>query len=73
MRFLAFAGATMFVRAPLHACAVCFGQTGDSNISRAYFWGILLMLLITGSILAVLGYAVYRIEKAHQEAEPSSP
>jgi len=57
---------------PLHACAVCFGETGDPNISRAYFWGIVLMLACTASILAALGLAIYRIELAHREANPTS-
>lgn len=55
-----------------HACAVCFGQTGDPNISRAYFWGIILMLGVTAGLLAAIGIAIYRIELAHREAHPTS-
>jgi len=57
--------------APLKACAVCFGQTNNPNIGRAYFWGILIMLGFTGALLAAIGFAVYRIETAHRVSNPS--
>lgn len=50
------------LQAPLKACVVCFGQSGDLNISRAYFWGIVLMLACTAVLLTAIGIVVYRIE-----------
>lgn len=57
--------------APLRACAVCFGQTGNPDIGRAYFWGILVMLAFTATLLAAIGFTFYRIEAARKSAHSS--
>jgi hypothetical protein len=53
---------------PLVACVVCFGQSADKNVGRAYFWGIIVMLACTAALLSAIGFTIYRLEVAHQKA-----
>lgn len=53
------------------ACAVCFGST-NSNMSRAFFWGILLLLVIPFAIVVVLvGVIAYHTRKHHRQQAAS--
>lgn len=51
---------------PLKACAVCFGQTDNPDIGRAYSWGLLLMMAFTFALLATIVLAVCRLEAARK-------
>ncbi len=42
-----------------HACAVCFGG-GDSNLTRGFFWGILIMLILPFALMGGLITAIVR-------------
>lgn len=53
------------------ACTVCFGG-GEGRLSQGLTWGILLLITVTFSILAVLTIAVLRIEKRRASMEASS-
>jgi uncharacterized protein (DUF58 family) len=50
------------------ACPVCFGITDDKNYIQAYLWGGGILVAATFMILAVLFYAVFRIEKTRAMA-----
>ena len=51
------------------ACPVCFGQS-DSPMASAANWGILVMLLITGGVLAgFASFFVHLIRRARAAAE----
>jgi len=50
------------------ACAVCFGQSSDANLAQAYTWALGILMGATFSILGILVYAVYRIEKRREES-----
>jgi hypothetical protein len=45
------------------ACAVCFGGgDGTSGLSHGIWWAIVLLLTVTMSLVAAIGYALYSVE-----------
>jgi hypothetical protein len=47
------------------ACAVCFGQAdGKSGLFNGFWWGIVVLLAVTMSLVAGIGWAVWSIERA---------
>lgn len=52
----------------LFPCAVCFAQTGNADIVKAYSWGIAAMLVPTFLIIGALIYAFYKIENARKSS-----
>lgn len=52
-----------FTPRPVSACAVCFGG-GNADVARAFFLGILALVLPTFGLLAWLVVAMVKIEKA---------
>ncbi|MFI5347598.1 MAG: hypothetical protein ACHQ51_14580 [Elusimicrobiota bacterium] len=45
------------------ACAVCFGGgDGQSGFSRGIWWGIVILLAVTMSLVGAIGYALYSVE-----------
>lgn len=55
------------------ACAVCFGQSGQTGLASGLFWGISILLAFTFLILGGLALAVLRIEKNRAAAESLKP
>ena len=49
------------------ACAVCFGQDNGSGLGRAFAWAVAILGGLTFAILAILVFAILRIE-ARREA-----
>lgn len=50
--------------ASAEACTVCFGQS-NSEWTRGFFWGILVLLILTFSLIAGLVTAVVRSGRKH--------
>lgn len=51
------------------ACAVCFGAAdGKSGLANGIWWGIVILLTVTMSLVAGIGYAIYSVER-RREAE----
>jgi len=46
-------GFALLSKTPLLACTVCFGGV-DSDLSRGFYWGIMLLLLLPFAIISVL-------------------
>ena len=40
------------------ACAVCFGS-GSANLSRGFYWGILILLLLPVTLFAIIASKIY--------------
>jgi hypothetical protein len=55
------------------ACAVCFGQT-DSKLAVGMNMGILALLLVIGSVLAVfVSFFIYLARRSARLASPAAP
>lgn len=50
-------------QAPLWACTVCFGANDNGQLSRAFFFGGVILLTCTFALLGGLVYAIVRLEK----------
>lgn len=60
------------VPAPLQACPVCFGQS-DSPLASATNWGIVVLLVITGSVLsAFVGFFFYLLRRSRAALDDSA-
>lgn len=52
------------------ACAVCFGGgDGTSGLSHGIWWAIVLLLTVTMSLVAAIGYALYSVEARRAEMD----
>jgi hypothetical protein len=52
------------------ACAVCFGNApGAKGLLDGIWWGIILLLTATMSMVAGIGYALYSVERSRLAAE----
>ena len=50
------------------ACAVCFGQAdGKSGFFNGLWWGIALLLLVTMSLVAGIGWAIWSVERRREK------
>lgn len=50
------------------ACAVCFG--GDNKgLIDGFWWGIVLLLIVTMGMVAGIAWFLYKVEKARDAAE----
>ena len=46
------------------ACAVCFGgPDGKSGLFNGIWWGIVILLTVTMSLVAGIGWAVWSVER----------
>ncbi|MDE2141768.1 MAG: hypothetical protein KGJ84_05085 [Elusimicrobia bacterium] len=52
------------------ACAVCFGGgDGTSGFSRGIWWFIVLILAVTMSLIAALGWLLWSVERRRAKAD----
>jgi hypothetical protein len=50
------------------ACAVCFGLGENSKgLAAGFWWGIVILLAVTMSLVGSIGYAVWSVERARGE------
>ena len=60
---LAVLAAPLLVRSAA-ACAVCFGKAdGAKGLIDGIWWGIVLLIAVTMSLVSAIGYALYAVEK----------
>lgn len=49
---------------PALACAVCFGQAdGKNGVYNGFWWGIVILLIVTMSLVGAIGWAVWSVER----------
>lgn len=47
------------------ACAVCFGAgDGKSGLSNGIWWGIVVLLTVTMSLVGGIGWAIWSVERS---------
>lgn len=47
------------------ACAVCFGKvSGQQGLFDGIWWGIVLLLTVTMSMVSGIGYLLWKVEKS---------
>ena len=64
MRTLALAALPPLLPGSAAACAVCFGgAAGNKGLIDGFWWGIILLLTITMSLVGAIGWLLYRVEK----------
>ena len=52
------------------ACAVCFGGgDGKSGLSHGIWWGIVILLVVTMSLVAAIGWALWTVESRRAELD----
>ena len=52
-----------YAQTPLWACAVCFGANDNGQLSKAFFFGGVILLTCTFGMLGGLVYAIMRLER----------
>jgi hypothetical protein len=45
------------------ACTACFGKTSDQSLLDGIWWGIILLLTVTMSLVGGIGWFLYKTEK----------
>jgi hypothetical protein len=46
------------------ACAVCFGAAdGKSGLANGFWWGIVILLTVTMSLVGAIGWTLYSVER----------
>lgn len=60
------AGAALtFLPGSAAACAVCFGKApGAQGLFDGIWWGIVLLLTVTMSMVSGIGYLLWKVEKS---------
>lgn len=52
------------------ACAVCFGSTpGAKGLLDGIWWGIVILLTVTFSMVGGIGWLLYKVEKDRKSSE----
>jgi hypothetical protein len=53
------------------ACAVCFGKAtpGTQGLLDGIWWGIILLLSVTMSMVGGIGWLLYKVEKSRLASE----
>ena len=59
--------------APAGACAVCFGQSGNGDVGRAYTWGIFVLASFTEGHPKVLLEAMVDLAGSRPLQDPFRP
>lgn len=60
----ALAAALLLVPRAAGACAFCFGQAdGKSGLLNGFWWGIVVLLVVTMSLVGGIGYAIWTVER----------
>ncbi len=65
MRTLALAALLPLLRDTASACAVCFGGAtgGNKGFFDGIWWGIVLLIAVTFSMVGGIGWLLYKVEK----------
>ncbi len=71
MRFSGFAALLALRPSSAAACAVCFGKAtpATQGLFDGIWWGIIVLLSITMSMVGGIGWLLYKVEKHRREAE----
>ena len=68
MRLLALA--VLLAPAAASACPVCFGALDNkSGLAAGFWWGIVILLAVTMSLVVGIGWTVWTIERRRREAD----
>jgi hypothetical protein len=52
------------------ACAVCFGGAdGKSGFANGLWWGIVILLAVTMSLVGAIGWALWSVERRRAEMD----
>ncbi len=55
--------ATLLHTSSAQACSVCFGGAdGRGGLARGFWWGIVLLLAITMSLVGAIGWTLWTVE-----------
>ena len=66
----ALAAALLLAPRAASACAVCFGQLdGKSGLANGFWWGIVVLLVVTMSLVAGIGWAIWSVERERARKE----
>jgi hypothetical protein len=69
MRRLLLPAALLAPRSAL-ACAICFGGLDNkTGLAAGFWWGIVILLAITMTLVAAIGWAVWSVERRRREAD----
>ena len=69
MRLLALAAAFL-VPVAASACPVCFGGLDNkTGLAAGFWWGIVILLAVTMTLVGVIGWAIWSVERRRAEAE----
>lgn len=64
MRIAALAALLPLLPGSAAACAVCFGgAAAGKGLIDGFWWGIILLLTITMSLVGAIGWLLYKVEK----------
>lgn len=63
------AAAFAFAPGSAAACATCFGQAQSGGVFDGIWWGIVLLLTVTMSLVGGIGWTLYKVEKGRLERE----
>lgn len=68
MKALPLAGLLPLLAGRAGACAVCFGKSdGNRGLADGFWWGIVLLLLVTMSLVGGIGWVLWSVEKGRGE------
>ena len=60
----ALTAALLFAPRAAGACAFCFGQAdGKNGLLNGFWWGIVVLLTVTMSLVGGIGYAIWSVER----------
>jgi hypothetical protein len=52
------------------ACPVCFGALDNkSGLAAGFWWGIVILLAATMSLVAAIGWSIWTVERRRAEAD----
>lgn len=53
-----------------YSCAVCFGGfDGKSGLAKGFWWGIVVLLVVTMSLVAGIGWTLWTVERRRNSGE----
>lgn len=70
MRAAALAAVLPFLPGSAAACAVCFGgASGNKGLFDGIWWGIVLLIAVTFSMVGGIGWLLWKVEKSREASE----
>lgn len=70
MRTLALAALLPLAPGSAAACAVCFGgASGNKGLFDGIWWGIVLLIAVTFSMVTGIGWLLWKVEQGRKAAE----